>query len=255
MAKKKSHEDFCQDIENLTNGDFSLHSGCYCNNLSKINIIHNVCGKIFLVRASNFLYHRNCPFCIKSIKKIGNRKTQDSFIQELFNKKGKEYTLLGEYKTAKNKVVIRHSCGYEWDVIPDNILNKSGCPMCAGVSKGEILINEYLTKKGFYFERQKKFDSCRGLGKRRLPFDFCIFNDDKAPILLVEYQGSQHTIPLGYFGGLDKLLYTQCHDIWKRTWANNNSITIVQIDYKDIKNIDLILDNHLLFYSKEVYIE
>lgn len=42
-----------------------------------------------------------------------------------------EYTLLGEYKNNRTKVLMRHEpCGTEWEVNPRNFANGHGCPLC-----------------------------------------------------------------------------------------------------------------------------
>lgn len=57
------------------------------------------------------------------------------FKRKVFNKVGNEYTVLGEYKNNKTKILIRHNCNlcnnHEYYVIPNNFLcNGTRCPKC-----------------------------------------------------------------------------------------------------------------------------
>lgn len=47
---------------------------------------------------------------------------------------GEEYTFIGAYTKAKDKIVVIHNiCGHEYEVTPDNFLNKgTRCPKCNG---------------------------------------------------------------------------------------------------------------------------
>lgn len=60
---------------------------------------------------------------------------KNEFIEKVNAKYGADrYTVLGEYKNNKAKVLIRcNTCGYEWEVNAGNFINvcKVGCPKCA----------------------------------------------------------------------------------------------------------------------------
>ena len=60
------------------------------------------------------------------------KKTDKEFKNEMFLKYGDEFTVLGEYTTAKVLISIRHNkCGNVWDVSPGSIRKKSMCPFCS----------------------------------------------------------------------------------------------------------------------------
>lgn len=64
---------------------------------------------------------------------MSKKKTQKEFVKEVFEKVGNEYTVLGEYKGSKNKILIKHNkCGYEYEVNPSNFIWGKRCPKCAG---------------------------------------------------------------------------------------------------------------------------
>ena len=59
------------------------------------------------------------------------RKTTKQFKQEVYDLVGDEYTVLGEYKNSKTKVLMKHNkCNTEWEVIPNNFLRGTRCPTC-----------------------------------------------------------------------------------------------------------------------------
>jgi hypothetical protein len=59
------------------------------------------------------------------------QKTSETFINEVYNLVKDEYTVLGEYQKARNKIMIKHNlCGYEYLVMPSNFLRGRRCPEC-----------------------------------------------------------------------------------------------------------------------------
>ena len=59
------------------------------------------------------------------------RKTTKQFKQEVYDLVGDEYTVLGEYKNSKTKVLMKHNkCNTEWEVVPNNFLRGTRCPTC-----------------------------------------------------------------------------------------------------------------------------
>lgn len=61
------------------------------------------------------------------------RKTHERFLEEMKAKYDDEYTILSEYKYAREHIRIRHNpCGNEYKVMPTNILRGFGCPNCRG---------------------------------------------------------------------------------------------------------------------------
>lgn len=61
-------------------------------------------------------------------------KNANKFKNRLLVEKQGKYSLIGEYKTSRDKALIRHNvCGYEWYTKPANLLNAKGlqgCPRC-----------------------------------------------------------------------------------------------------------------------------
>lgn len=63
---------------------------------------------------------------------MGRKKTHEEFVDEFNKIFDGEYVVLSQYKTAREKVLIKHDCGREWWVVADSILHKkTQCPSCS----------------------------------------------------------------------------------------------------------------------------
>lgn len=60
------------------------------------------------------------------------KKTQEEFEAEVYNLVGDEYTVLGEYTLASNKILLRHNvCSHEYSVTPSNFFSGRRCGFCS----------------------------------------------------------------------------------------------------------------------------
>lgn len=127
MVKRKTNEEFKQEIHSLFGNEYTLLSE-YTNKRTKVKIRHNKCGNIYEVLPNNLLRGTHCPKC--SLKRRAH-KFNDNFKQEVYDLVGDEYTVLGEYINERTKVKIRHNkCGNVYKVIPSNFLRGNRCPKC-----------------------------------------------------------------------------------------------------------------------------
>ena len=66
---------------------------------------------------------------------MGKRKTHNDFIKEI-NIKNPNIEILSVYINAKTKVKCKCKIdGYEWEAVPNNLLNNKGCPKCSKLKK------------------------------------------------------------------------------------------------------------------------
>lgn len=66
---------------------------------------------------------------------MARRLTRQEFVDNLIKKGRTDVVLIGDYKNSATKTLFKctkYGCGYEWKTRPNNILNGSGCPLCAG---------------------------------------------------------------------------------------------------------------------------
>lgn len=108
-------------------------------------------------------------------------------------------------------------------------------------SVGERIINSYISGLGYQIEKQKTFDDLKY--KRKLRFDSCIMIDNK--ILLVEYDGPQHFMPVDYFGGEEELKETRIRDQIKNEYCKKNEIPLLRISYKQISESEQLINDFI----------
>lgn len=253
LCSETAHHDtewFKQKVAELVGDEYSVIED-YITSKTPIMLKHNKCGNKFKMAPKNFyLIGQRCPKCQRA--KVA-KKEQLPFeaVQERLDKvTDGQYKLVSKkaYNGISSKTEIEHLlCGTIWQCAPDSICRGfSGCPFF-NQSKGEVLVEHYLTEKGYEFRKQFRFSQCKD--KRPLPFDFVILNKQK-PIIALEFQGRQHYEPVFGTYEFDKI---KAHDAIKRNFCQTNKIKLVEINnsanvsghkklYSLIKNT---LDNQL----------
>ena len=66
---------------------------------------------------------------------------------------------------------------------------------------------------------------------------------------LIEFDGQQHFRPVDFFNGEEGFRLTQLRDNIKNEYCKNNNIPLLRISYKEINNIENILNN---FIDKQI---
>lgn len=226
---------FCSRERDIQSGEY-LMLGEYMNTNAKTLFKHDACGYEWEITPGSFHAGHRCPKCSMNAK-----LTKEEFCDREEDIISGEYTILGDYITARKKTLFRHNfCGYKWMVTPDKFYRGRRCPRC-NESKGEKSIEALLHLSNLSFEPQKRFDTCRY--KKTLPFDFYI-NDS----FLVEYDGEQHFMPNDYFGGDEGFKLRQLRDNIKTKWAKDNGIPLVRIPYTEFDNIEQIIKDSVERY-------
>ena len=98
-------------------------------------------------------------------------------------------------------------------------------------SRGEIKIEEILSKAGLNFKEEYIFPDLVSSNGRPLRFDFAVFDDDGDLDFLIEYQGIQHYEPKEKFGGLSGLRKQQYNDALKREYCKAHGYILIAIPY------------------------
>jgi len=175
------------------------------------------------VNSNDHLMGHGCPNC-KGI--IGTEK----FIKmsnKLHNNKYDYSNVIYKHSNIKIKIICPNHGIFEQT--PSAHLRGHGCSKCC-CSRGETLISYFLNKKNINFIREKKFDECKD--KNKLPFDFYLPDYN----MCIEYDGIQHFESIEYWGGEEKLKWTQNHDKIKKLFCKKNNIELIRIKYNE--NID-----------------
>ena len=90
-----------------------------------------------------------CNYC------LGKKRTHDDF-KEIINQLHPTIDLLSEYVQATKPIKCRcEICGYEWDTIPNRLLNGSGCRKCGNVSQSK---KKAKLHENFITEINEKFN-------------------------------------------------------------------------------------------------
>lgn len=117
-------------VEVESNSECELLSEQYNKYTDKL-LFQCKCGNKFETSFANFKnsQKRQCNICSK-------RKSNDEFVDQIFNMYGNEYIVLSNYISNKDNILIKHNvCGNEYYTYPDNILQGKKCPICAGNKK------------------------------------------------------------------------------------------------------------------------
>lgn len=121
MKKKRTHEEFVEELAKINNGIEVISEYTGVDNRVKVRCLR--CGNEWSPFASNLLAGRGCRHC-------SNRKTTEEFISEL-SLKNPKITVLGEYNKSDTPILVScNTCHYSWSPTPNSLLCGEGCPKC-----------------------------------------------------------------------------------------------------------------------------
>lgn len=248
---KRTMNEFKKEVYERVGDEYVVVEGeVYVNSKINIRMKHNLCGHIWNVTPDSFLLKSTgCPKC----NRPNYYRDTKQFKKEVSTLTNGEYQVLGEYKSARDKTLIRHNikeCGYEWDITPDNFLSGTRCPQC-NASKGEEKIRLYIESCEINYKIQYSFDNLIGINGGLLKFDFAIFDFNNNLLFLIEYDGEFHFEKQYDYDGFETL---QIHDGLKNQYCKDNKIELLRIPYWEFDNIESIIQNQLDDY-KEVFCE
>lgn len=183
---RKTTQEFMLELENLYPNKYTV-IGEYINAKTKIKVKHNECGNIWEITPSNILHGYSCPIC-----NGGSQRNTESFKKIIEKLYGDEYTILGEYKKARQKILVRHNkCGLEWEITPDNLKRGKGCPHCNVHKTKEIYeLEKFVMNLQVPYTLEKIFPDLKDI--KHLRFDICIYSLDRKDFILVEYDPEHH---------------------------------------------------------------
>jgi len=232
-VEKCDTEGFIKKAKTVHGDKYDYSKVDYKENQTKVTIICPIHGE-FEQQPLNHTQGAGCPMCYGNVK-----YTKETFIEAAKKVHGDKYDYsLVDYK--HNKANIKIICPEHgvFEQYPQNHLRGAGCPDCFVRSHGEDCIVKWLDSQGIKYEREKKFSDCKD--KKELPFDFWLPEHN----LCIEFQGKQHFLPQGYYGGEEKLQYIQQHDQIKRDYCEQRGIKFIEIRYDE--NIEEVLNRELI---------
>lgn len=225
-----------------TNNEFDLVEWTRMNDAKHkpaVTIYHTSCGRAFTRRTTVFYKDRTCPHCT-------GHALPDT-IEMAQRCKDRGYTLLTEYKTLQDKVLIRHDkCGFIWGIKPYRFYKEldGDCPQCnRQLSRGERRIMEYLESHNIKYDREHSFD---WQSHKAYRYDYYIPEYN----LIIEYNGIQHYEETNFLHS--SLETNNEHDQIKMNEAIANNYNYLVIPYTHYTQIAEILDNWFNDYPKGV---
>lgn len=253
IKKRKTHETFEKEIREALDEDYTVVSS-YKSNDKHVTILHTVCNQTFSATPYNLLRGRGCPVCAGNQK--GNTEEFTKIVKELVNE---DYQVLGEYVNIQTHIKMKHTvCGYEYMVTPQNFKAGRRCPKC-NESKGErelgLLLQKtlpkYIQEKRVVIQAQYKDNGCRN--KETLRFDYAVLDEEKNPILYLEYDGEQHYKPVCFNGiseemARERYMENKERDGIKNMYCLRQKIPLIRIPYWQAKDMENALIKRIVRY-------
>lgn len=131
---------------------------------------------------------------------------------------------------------------------------RSGHTKSCGCVKsfGEERIIKVLNELGIKFETQKRFPNLKGEHNGQLSYDFYL----PELSILIECQGKQHYQSIKWYGGEEKFIEQQTHDLRKREYCKENNYSLIEISYEDYDKISKdFLERKIKTAIKKTYLE
>jgi hypothetical protein len=167
-------------------------------------------------------------------KETATKTGQKKVIDEVGNRYGKLVVLDRTENQSHTKKtaywLCKCDCGNLTKVRASHLRNGSIVSCGCVKSSGELKIINLLEKNLIEYKTQYSFDDLRGVGNRKLKFDFAIFNNNSLSYL-IEYDGEQHSNSKSRYYNQNIVQ----HDKLKNIYVNKHSIVLIRINKKPSK--------------------
>jgi hypothetical protein len=243
LSRISNKKDFINKSIKIHGEKYNYNQIDYIRSNEKVKIICSKHG-LFLQTPNNHLNGMGCKECANEQLSQDRRSSLDDFKKKcvyLFGDKF-DYTesIYINNHTPINIKCNKHNFVFKQTPI-SHLSGNNGCIFCNNRSIGEQIIIKFLEEHNIKYIQQKTFKDCKY--KILLPFDFYI----KSHNLLIEYNGKQHYEYIHYFHKNEKgFLEQKKRDKIKRDFSKTKNIKLLDISYKDKKNIEKILLKELL---------
>lgn len=248
--KRKTLKQFLNDLESIYGDEYTYLSG-YKNSHSRINIKHNVCGKILYNKRADYFIcksHVTCKYC--SNKNRGKYAIKNNYLNELLMNSldGYKYEWLESYK-GNNKIkhkILDKTTNTVYEIRPNDF--QQGYRFDKKTSRACVFIEELFKVNNTSYIKEKKFIGCKDI--YLLPFDYYI----KSLNFIIEFDGSQHFNEKSFFNYEN----THKHDMIKNDYIISKKINFIRLDYtlsnEVIKEIiEGIINNNLNIHTIKKY--
>lgn len=205
----------------------------------KIKIICPIHGEFKLTPYMHLLRNKGCAECNKRIY-----STTEKFINNAIRVHGDKYNYskVNYIDSITPVCIICPKHGEFWQKPNLHISSHCGCPKCHQ-SHGEEEISKYFKSKNIVVEEQKTLEN--PYNKSGYMFaDFYLKYKDQEYI--IEFNGRQHYeyCSLFHINGIEDFYKQQTRDRYLRKLCKEKDIILIEISYKQIQIIPIILDKY-----------
>ena len=177
-------------------------------------------------------------------RELAKEKMKKNYLDTSLDLVGKHFgyiEVLEKTKERKNKSIVWKCQCINPDVHKEPVIlyltsiqliqnHKRSCG-CLRVSKGHLQVKQSLEQLNISFLEEYHFDMCNSASGHWLYFDFYLPDYN----CCIEYDGEQHYISTGYYGGKEKLNRNQENDNIKNNYCKEHNIKLIRIPYWDFE--------------------
>lgn len=246
---------YCADRVKLTNEEFikrskEKHGDLYDYTLvdykdshTEVKIVCKKCGNIFEQKPNVHLSGHGCNQCnrnnvYESLKLPIEEWKRRSFLSHRIEY---DYSLVS-FANLFEKVWIGCALHGWFQQEAKSHMDGQYCPLCNIRSKGELEIRTLLKRKEIPFVFQYPIPNNNLFCKNKnIIVDFYLptFNT------MIEYNGAQHYKPIPKWGGEETFEKQEERDYSLRQYCKEHHIRLIEISYKEFKNVETILNKKL----------
>lgn len=162
------------------------------------------------------------------IEQLFPNKIRTNWDEDSVRNIAKQYKSRKEFETGKHQGAFGYAVRNKMldDLFPERL----------STSVGERIVDEFLTKNGINFKREKTFEGCfvEKNGKCfKLKYDFYLPEKN----ILIEYDGIGHYKPVDRFGGQEGFATRRMYDFIKNKFAESQNMKLIRIPYT-VRTID-----------------
>lgn len=240
--RRTTNEEYIEKCKKVWGDRYILDAVDYFNDNTKVTIICRIHGP-FQVRPGLFIHGCGCRECRNEYLRKIQAMTTEEFIRrakEVHLNKDYDYSRV-EYVNLRTNVIIgcpKHGW-FEQNAAAH--LRGEGCPYCK-TSKGEDAVAQWLITHNVNHIRQYRVNMPLVLfGRNRIIVDFYLPDCNT----IIEYNGAQHYVHIPKWHTLERFQDQQDRDRRLREYCKQHGITLIEIPYTKIKEIDKILDKKI----------
>lgn len=228
----------------LVHGDkYDYSKTEYTNNNTKVLITCPIHGD-FLQNAGDHLSGKGCSKCGFEKNRKHFSDTLEDFVEKAKKVHGDRYDY-SKVSYVNSQIKVKIGCAKHGEFLqtPNNHLSGSGCPLCYQ-SKGENAVKLFLDKQSIPYISQYKITNELALFWNAETFrvDFYLPEQNK----IIEFNGKQHYEEVKCFHKEGSEFEKQkIRDEKLRKWCKSNKVSLLEIKYDQINNIEEILSNHI----------